>query len=58
MDEQTWSTMIDINLTGVWKTVKAAVPHILTGQRGGLGGDHQFLGGPAGQRQHRALLGR
>lgn len=35
MDELTWSTMIDINLTGVWKTVKAAVPHIIAGGVGG-----------------------
>jgi (+)-trans-carveol dehydrogenase len=27
--------MIDINLSGVWKTVKAGVPHILAGGRGG-----------------------
>jgi SDR family mycofactocin-dependent oxidoreductase len=35
MDEQTWSTMIDINLTGVWKTIRAAVPHVVSGGRGG-----------------------
>lgn len=35
MDEDTWQTMIDINLTGVWKTVRAAVPHIVAGGRGG-----------------------
>ncbi|MDV3354483.1 mycofactocin-coupled SDR family oxidoreductase [Dietzia sp. IN118] len=35
MDENTWQTMIDINLTGVWKTVRAAVPHIVAGGRGG-----------------------
>jgi (+)-trans-carveol dehydrogenase len=35
MDEETWSTMIDVNLTGVWKTVRAAVPQILAGGRGG-----------------------
>jgi (+)-trans-carveol dehydrogenase len=35
MDEMTWSTMIDINLTGVWKTLKASVPHIIAGGRGG-----------------------
>ena len=35
MDEATWDTMIDINLTGVWKTVRAAVPHIVAGGRGG-----------------------
>jgi len=35
MDEQVWQTMIDINLTGVWKTLKASVPHIIAGGRGG-----------------------
>lgn len=35
MDEETWNTMIDINLTGVWKTLKASVPHIIEGGRGG-----------------------
>lgn len=35
MSEETWQTMIDINLTGVWKTVKAAVPHIIEGGNGG-----------------------
>ena len=33
--ERDWSTMIDINLSGVWKTVKAGVPHLLSGGRGG-----------------------
>ncbi|MFN8034012.1 MAG: mycofactocin-coupled SDR family oxidoreductase [Mycobacterium sp.] len=33
--EEDWTAMIDINLGGVWKTVKAAVPHILSGGRGG-----------------------
>ncbi|ANY26264.1 MULTISPECIES: mycofactocin-coupled SDR family oxidoreductase [Gordonia] len=35
MDETMWQTMIDINLTGVWKTVRAAAPHIVAGGRGG-----------------------
>ncbi|SFU08062.1 SDR family mycofactocin-dependent oxidoreductase [Geodermatophilus amargosae] len=35
MDEETWQTMIDVNLTGVWKTIRASVPHILAGGRGG-----------------------
>jgi SDR family mycofactocin-dependent oxidoreductase len=35
MDEETWQTMIDVNLTGQWKTVKAAVPHVIAGGRGG-----------------------
>ncbi|APE14026.1 mycofactocin-coupled SDR family oxidoreductase [Mycolicibacterium pallens] len=33
--EADWNAMIDINLSGVWKTVKAGVPHILQGGRGG-----------------------
>ena len=35
MDEPRWEQMLDINLTGVWKSVKAAVPHIKAGERGG-----------------------
>ncbi|MEZ0367171.1 mycofactocin-coupled SDR family oxidoreductase [Mycobacterium sp. pUA109] len=33
--EQDWQDMIDVNLSGVWKTVKAGVPHLLSGGRGG-----------------------
>ena len=33
--ENIWQDIIDINLSGVWKTVKAGVPHILAGERGG-----------------------
>jgi (+)-trans-carveol dehydrogenase len=33
--EGDWTDMIDVNLAGVWKTVKAGVPHILAGGRGG-----------------------
>jgi len=35
MDEATWQDMIDVNLTGSWKTIKVAVPHIIRGNRGG-----------------------
>ncbi|UXA16610.1 mycofactocin-coupled SDR family oxidoreductase [Mycobacterium sp. SMC-4] len=35
LDEAVWQTMMDINLTGVWKTVKAGIPHIVAGGRGG-----------------------
>ncbi|WP_440713846.1 mycofactocin-coupled SDR family oxidoreductase [Gordonia sp. FQ] len=35
MDEETWQTMLDINLTGVWKTLKVSVPRIRAGGRGG-----------------------
>src|SRR4051794_3160523 len=33
--EDVWQDMIDVNLSGVWHTVKAGVPHILAGERGG-----------------------
>ena len=35
MSEETWQDMIDINFTGVWKSLKASVPHIIEGGRGG-----------------------
>jgi len=35
MHERTWQDMIDVNLTGAWHTLKAAVPHIRAGGRGG-----------------------
>ncbi|OOK74794.1 (-)-trans-carveol dehydrogenase [Mycobacterium kansasii] len=33
--EHDWQEMIDVNLSGVWKTVKAAVPHLIAGGHGG-----------------------
>ena len=35
ISENIWQDMIDVNLSGVWKTVKAGVPHIIAGERGG-----------------------
>jgi (+)-trans-carveol dehydrogenase len=35
LSEETWGTMIDINLSGVWRTCKAAIPHLIAGGRGG-----------------------
>jgi SDR family mycofactocin-dependent oxidoreductase len=35
MDEAVWDETIEINLTGQWKTIRAAVPHIIKGGRGG-----------------------
>jgi SDR family mycofactocin-dependent oxidoreductase len=29
LSEQAWQTMLDVNLTGVWRTCKVAVPHLL-----------------------------
>ena len=33
--EQQWQDVIDVNLTGVWRTCKAAVPALVDGGRGG-----------------------
>ncbi len=35
-DAVTWQTMIDINLTGVWHTAKAAVPHLIANEGGSI----------------------
>jgi SDR family mycofactocin-dependent oxidoreductase len=35
LTEEQWNTMIDINLTGVWKTVKATVPTLIEQDEGG-----------------------
>jgi (+)-trans-carveol dehydrogenase/(-)-trans-carveol dehydrogenase len=35
MDESIWQTMLDINLTGVWHTTRAAIPHLIEGGHGG-----------------------
>ncbi|MEV0248113.1 mycofactocin-coupled SDR family oxidoreductase [Nocardia sp. NPDC050712] len=35
LDETLWQDMIDVNLGGVWKSVKAAIPHLIAGERGG-----------------------
>ena len=42
MTEDSWEETIDVNLGGVWKTVKAAVPHLLAGGRGGSVDHHQL----------------
>src|SRR5690625_1137805 len=35
LSAEAWQTMIDINLTGVWHTAKAAIPHMIEGGNGG-----------------------
>lgn len=35
LTEEQWNTMLDINLTGVWKTVKATVPTLIEQGQGG-----------------------
>jgi NAD(P)-dependent dehydrogenase (short-subunit alcohol dehydrogenase family) len=29
MDENTWQTMLDVNLSGVWRTCRATAPHLV-----------------------------
>jgi (+)-trans-carveol dehydrogenase len=35
LTEQSWQDVVGINLTGVWHTAKAAIPHLVEGGRGG-----------------------
>ena len=35
LSDETWEQMIAINLSGVWRTCKVAIPHIIAGGRGG-----------------------
>lgn len=35
LPEELWRQALDVNLTGVWNTVRATVPHLRTGGRGG-----------------------
>lgn len=35
LSAQRWQTMLDVNLTGVWRTCKAGIPHVIAGGRGG-----------------------
>ncbi|WP_326835376.1 mycofactocin-coupled SDR family oxidoreductase [Amycolatopsis rhabdoformis] len=35
LTEQQWDEMIDVNLSGVWRTARVAIPHIRAGGRGG-----------------------
>ncbi|MGQ0465077.1 MAG: mycofactocin-coupled SDR family oxidoreductase [Sporichthyaceae bacterium] len=35
LTEESWQEMLDVNLTGVWKTVKAAIPSMIERGRGG-----------------------
>ena len=35
LSEDIWTDMINVNLSGVWRTAKAAIPHIKAGGRGG-----------------------
>jgi SDR family mycofactocin-dependent oxidoreductase len=54
MSEEIWQDVIDINLTGVWHTVKAAVPAMI---EAGNGGSIMFTSSIAGMKGYRNLAG-
>jgi hypothetical protein len=35
MSDDQWQTLLDVNLTGVWRTMKAATPHMIEAGNGG-----------------------
>jgi SDR family mycofactocin-dependent oxidoreductase len=35
MTEDTWLDVVDVDLSGVWRTCRAAIPHLIAGGRGG-----------------------
>jgi SDR family mycofactocin-dependent oxidoreductase len=51
LDEATWQDMIDVNLTGVWHTAKAAIPQLIEGDRGGAMVFTSSIGGFKGIQQ-------
>jgi SDR family mycofactocin-dependent oxidoreductase len=36
LTEEAWGQMIDINLSGVWRACKAAIPHLIAGKGGSI----------------------
>jgi len=52
MSAEKWQEMIDINLTGVWKTVRAGVQHII---KGGNGGSIVLTSSTAGLRTYDSI---
>ncbi|GAA3952317.1 mycofactocin-coupled SDR family oxidoreductase [Gordonia caeni] len=36
MDEQTWDDVLDVNLKGVWRTMKAVTPHLIDRKTGSI----------------------
>jgi SDR family mycofactocin-dependent oxidoreductase len=51
LDEATWQDMLDVNLTGVWHTAKAAIPQLIEGGRGGAMVFTSSIGGFKGIQQ-------
>ncbi|MBK6009768.1 mycofactocin-coupled SDR family oxidoreductase [Streptomyces sp. MBT53] len=66
--DRTWTDIIDVNLTGVWRTIEVVLPAIRAGQRGGSivitssvaglkGGANDKAGGQAYTAAKRGLVG-
>jgi SDR family mycofactocin-dependent oxidoreductase len=51
LDEATWQDMLDVNLTGVWHTAKAAIPRLIDADRGGAMVFTSSIGGFKGIQQ-------
>ena len=52
LSEETWAQMIDINLSGVWRTAKAAIPHLI---KQGTGGSIILTSSVAGLRSYAGV---
>ena len=55
MSPDNWKHTIDINLTGLWNTARAAVPHLIAGGRGGVDRAHQLRRRHARDAEHEPL---
>ena len=51
MSEETWTTLVDVNLTGVWHTYKATVPYVIASG----GGSIMFISSTAGLKGIRNM---
>ncbi|QBJ96894.1 NAD(P)-dependent oxidoreductase [Rhodococcus sp. ABRD24] len=52
IDEHKWAEMIDVNLSGVWRTTKAAIPHLI---EQGTGGSIVLTASVAGLRAYTGV---
>ena len=57
LDEDEWQDMLNVNLTGVWHTVKAAMPHLIARRARRVDRDDQLRRRPPGHAQLRPLRG-
>ena len=57
MSEEQWDTVIDVNLNGTWRTIRAAVPGDDRGRQRRVDHHRQLVGRPEGDSRQRPLLG-